>query len=237
MSASKAAQVTVYFWVMKICATTLGETAGDLLSMTLKVGYAQSSMILMCVFLATLIAQMSSKQFRPFLYWAVVLSTSTAGTTLSDYMDRTLELGYAKGSLILALGLAATLSVWRYTEKSLSVDNIRSPRAELFYWTNPLLEYVRDGAGRFPCGRLRFGILRGRGAYRGDSASYYARQCVYANQQNSTFLACVRTNPSVRSHLWRFAYETPVKGRHGLRRHRLLLGSCGSAFRFHSLYH
>lgn len=135
MSASKVAQVTVYFWVMKICATTLGETAGDLLSMTLKVGYAQSSMILMCLFLATLIAQMSSKQFRPFLYWAVVLSTSTAGTTLSDYMDRTLELGYAKGSLILALGLAATLSVWRYTEKSLSVDNIRSPRAELFYWT------------------------------------------------------------------------------------------------------
>ena len=132
---NKVAQVTAGFWVMKICATTLGETAGDLLSMTMKVGYAVSSLILIGLFLATLAGQLLSKRFHPALYWTVVLSTSTAGTTMSDYMDRTLGLGYAKGSLLLVLGLSAVLLAWRLSEKSLSVSHIQKPRAELFYWT------------------------------------------------------------------------------------------------------
>ncbi len=97
----KLPEVTLLFWIMKIAATTLGETAGDLLSMTLKVGYAVSSMLLVGVFLATLVTQLASKRYYPLLYWTVILSTSTAGTTMSDYMDRTLGLGYAKGSLVL----------------------------------------------------------------------------------------------------------------------------------------
>lgn len=131
---SKVAQVTLAFWVMKICATTLGETAGDLVSMTLGVGYAVSSLILIGLFLASLTAQLAVRRFQPPLYWLVILTTSTAGTTMSDYMDRTLGLGYALGSLLLVACLALVLVAWRLTEKSLSVSRIETRRAELFYW-------------------------------------------------------------------------------------------------------
>ena len=132
---NKVPQITFAFWVMKICATTLGETAGDLLSMTLNVGYAVSSLILIGVFAVTLAAQLASKSYHPFLYWTVILSTSTAGTTMSDYMDRTLELGYPTGSAILLSILLCVLAVWRFSVGSLSVSNVRTFRVELFYWT------------------------------------------------------------------------------------------------------
>lgn len=131
---NKVAQVTIYFWIIKICATTLGETAGDLLSMTMNVGYAISSIILISLFLATLAMQLLSSKFHPVLYWSVILTTSTAGTTMSDYMDRTLGLGYAKVSLILVTCLLIVLAVWRFSEKTLSVSNIQTTKAELFYW-------------------------------------------------------------------------------------------------------
>ena len=104
---------------MKICATTLGETAGDLLSMTLKLGYAVSSTILFAAFAVTLIAQLLAKKYHPFLYWMVILSTSTAGTTMSDYMDRTLALGYLAGTSILITILVTVLAVWRLVIGSL----------------------------------------------------------------------------------------------------------------------
>jgi uncharacterized membrane-anchored protein len=153
---SKLPAITLSFWIMKICATTLGETAGDLLSMTLKIGYAISSVILLSFFFTTLLTQLFSKKFHPVIYWAVILSTSTAGTTMSDYMDRTLGLGYAVGSLILVSLLVLTLVVWRATEKSLSVTDIKSMRAEIFYWTAILFsntlgtalgDYLSDNSG------------------------------------------------------------------------------------------
>ena len=153
---NKLPAITLSFWVMKICATTLGETLGDLLSMTLNIGYAMSSALLLTFFLATLLVQLFSKSFHPVIFWAVILATSTAGTTMSDYMDRTLGFGYATGSLILVLLLAATLIVWKYTEKSLSVTNIKSTRGELFYWTAILFsntlgtalgDYLADDSG------------------------------------------------------------------------------------------
>lgn len=131
---NKIPQITIAFWVMKICATTLGETAGDLLSMTLKIGYGLSSLILFSFFLITLTLQLIAKKHNPILYWLVILSTSTAGTTMSDYMDRTLGLGYASGSLILVLLLLMILSVWRWSEKSISVTNINTRKGESFYW-------------------------------------------------------------------------------------------------------
>jgi uncharacterized membrane-anchored protein len=133
-TANKVAKVTLAFWIMKICATTLGETAGDLLSMTMDVGYAVSSIILLGLFLATLVAQLSAKKFHPFLYWSVILTTSTAGTTMSDYMDRTLGLGYTRGMLILLAALLIVLGAWRLTVGSLSVSTIRTRRVEMFYW-------------------------------------------------------------------------------------------------------
>jgi uncharacterized membrane-anchored protein len=131
---NKVAEVTIFFWIMKICATTLGETAGDLLSITMNVGYAISSIILFSLFLVTLIAQLLSKNFHPVLYWSVILTTSTAGTTMSDYMDRTLGLGYATGSLILTTCLLVVLTIWHFSEKTLSVSNIQTVKVELFYW-------------------------------------------------------------------------------------------------------
>src|SRR5258706_7376276 len=100
---NKLPQITAAFWVMKICATTLGETAGDLLSMTLNVGYATSSLILIGAFFIALAAQLRAERFRPALYWTVIVATSTAGTTMSDYIDRSLGLGYATGSGLLIL--------------------------------------------------------------------------------------------------------------------------------------
>lgn len=131
----KLPEITLLFWIMKITATTLGETGGDFLSMTMKVGYAISSLIFIGVFIVSVITQLFSKRYIPVLYWTVIVATSTAGTTMSDYMDRTLKLGYAKGSLILITILLITLALWRWSEKSLSVTNIKTFKGELFYWT------------------------------------------------------------------------------------------------------
>ncbi|WP_447652310.1 COG4705 family protein [Pseudomonas abietaniphila] len=131
---NKLPQITLAFWIMKICATTLGETAGDLLSMTLDVGYAISSLILVSFFVLTLLGQIASNRYKPMLYWSVILSTSTAGTTMSDFMDRSLGMGYAAGSATLIAILAATFFLWHRSQKSLSVHRITSAKGELFYW-------------------------------------------------------------------------------------------------------
>jgi uncharacterized membrane-anchored protein len=125
---NKLPQITLAFWVMKICATTLGETAGDLLSMTLNVGYAISSLILISVFVLTLVTQLMAKTYKPVLYWIVILSTSTAGTTMSDFMDRTLELGYATGSMILIAILIGIFAAWRLSGDSLNVTKVQTFR-------------------------------------------------------------------------------------------------------------
>src|SRR5260370_3446552 len=129
----KFPQITISFWIMKICATTLGETAGELLSMTMHIGYALSSCLLIGLFVTTLVSQLLSKKYHPFLYWTVILSTSTAGTTMSDYMDRTLGLGYEKGTLILVTLLLTILALWRLTTGSVSVTNVRTFKDESFY--------------------------------------------------------------------------------------------------------
>ncbi len=166
---NKLPAITLTFWVMKVCATTLGETAGDLLSMTLDVGYAVSSLILISLFLVSLIAQLRVRNHHPALYWTVILATSTAGTTMSDFMDRTLGLGYATGSAILIGILLATFAAWYLSEKSLAVDNIHSRRGELFYWVAILFsntlgtalgDYLADDSGLgFAGGALLIGSL------------------------------------------------------------------------------
>src|SRR5262245_48549021 len=132
---SKLPQLTAIYWLLKITATTLGETAGDLMSMTMEVGYAVSTVILMSVFLVSVAGQLSAKRHVPWLYWTVILTTSTAGTTMSDWMDRTLGLGYAKGSLLLVSVLVAIFAIWRLTTGSLSVLDVRSVKEEALYWT------------------------------------------------------------------------------------------------------
>lgn len=168
---NKVAAVTLSFWVMKICATTLGETAGDLLSMTLDVGYAFSSLILIGIFLGTLVAQMSAKRFHPLLYWSVILSTSTAGTTMSDYIDRSLGMGYVAGSAMLVSMLVLVLAAWRINVGSLSVANIKSLKVEGFYWAAILVsntlgtalgDFLADSSGLgFAGGALLISTLIG----------------------------------------------------------------------------
>jgi uncharacterized membrane-anchored protein len=165
----KLPQVTLLFWVMKICATTLGETAGDLMSTTLHVGYAMSSVILIGLFFLTVTAQLRAKRYHPALYWLVILSTSIAGTTMSDYMDRSLGLGYAKGSLLLVGILAAIFALWRASAQSFSVENIRTFKAELLYWSAILFsntlgtalgDFLADDSGLgFAGGALLIGSL------------------------------------------------------------------------------
>jgi len=135
VNANKIAQVTAVFWVLKILATTLGETAGDLLSMTLDVGYLASSAILVAIFAGCVGAQLRARRFHPPLFWAVILASSMAGTTISDLLDRTVGLGYLTGSSLLLGTLLVILATWRWVEGTLSVSQVRTPRAERFYWT------------------------------------------------------------------------------------------------------
>jgi uncharacterized membrane-anchored protein len=133
-TSSKVPAVTLGFWVIKIAATTLGETGGDALSMTLNLGYALSSVIFIALFAAAVAAQIAAKRFIPFLYWFVIVATTTAGTTMADFADRSLGIGYAGGAAILFVLLMASLGVWYRSEGSVSVDTVNTPRIEMFYW-------------------------------------------------------------------------------------------------------
>jgi uncharacterized membrane-anchored protein len=131
---NKLPEITLLFWIMKISATTLGETSGDLLSMTLNLGYAESSIILFGLFLVTVIPQLIAKTYHPILYWSVILSTTMVGTTISDYMDRTLNLGYVRGSAILLSILLIIFACWRFSGQPMDVQKIKSRKTELLYW-------------------------------------------------------------------------------------------------------
>ena len=131
---NKVAEITIYFWIMKIFATTLGETSGDFLSMTCNLGYWTSLGITMSFFILILLTQLNSKEFRPSFYWAVIVATTTVGTEISDLMDRTLGLGYMMGSLILFSCLVTALAIWFYKEKNLEVYPIYEKKKEMLFW-------------------------------------------------------------------------------------------------------
>ncbi len=135
---SKVPEVTLTFWILKIAATTLGETGGDALSMTFNLGYAVSSGIFISFLIVTAAAQIRAKSLHPLLYWSVIIATTTAGTTMADFADRSLGIGYVGGSLILFAALMGVLGLWRLTTGSVSVDNIVSPKVEAFYWATIL---------------------------------------------------------------------------------------------------
>ncbi|WP_434109522.1 COG4705 family protein [Paraburkholderia caffeinilytica] len=137
--ASKVPQITLMFWVVKILATTVGETGGDALSMTLKLGYAISSIILLAFFFVTLTAQIGSKRYHPFVYWLVVVATTTVGTTTSDYLDRTVGLGYVKSSFMLFCGVLLILYIWRRVAGKVEFENISTRKEEVFYWLTILV--------------------------------------------------------------------------------------------------
>jgi uncharacterized membrane-anchored protein len=136
---SKVPDVTLAFWVIKIAATTLGETGGDALSMSMHLGYAISSIIFIGILVVTVAAQVSAKSFHPFLYWAVIVATTTTGTTMADFADRSLGIGYTGGAAILFVLLMAALGVWYWAAGSISIDTITTPKVEMYYWGAILL--------------------------------------------------------------------------------------------------
>ena len=161
-------EVALAFWVIKIAATTLGETGGDAASMTMNLGYALSSVVFFGVFVALVAWQVAVRTFHPFLYWAVIVATTTAGTTMADFADRSLGVGYTGGSLILFALVLLTLGLWWKAEGSVSVTNIVSPRVETFYWLTILFsntlgtalgDFLADSGPGYEGGALIFAAI------------------------------------------------------------------------------
>lgn len=131
---AKVPEVTLGFWLIKIAATTLGETGGDAVSMSMNLGYLVGTVIFAAIFLAAVVAQVKAKGFYPFLYWTTIIATTTVGTTLADFADRSLGIGYAGGSSLLLALLLGSLFIWHHALGSVSVSTVSSPKAEAFYW-------------------------------------------------------------------------------------------------------
>jgi len=166
MTASKVPEVTFGFWIVKIAATTLGETGGDTLSMTWDLGYLVSSIIFLALLMFFAVLQIAARKFHPFLYWATIIASTMAGTTMADFADRSLGIGYAGGSLLLFGCLMASLGLWYRVEGSVSVATINTPRVEAFYWITitfsqtlgtALGDWVADSGPGYLGGALFFG--------------------------------------------------------------------------------
>jgi uncharacterized membrane-anchored protein len=166
---SKVPEVTLIFWVIKILATTVGETGGDAVSMSLGLGYLVSTAIFFIIFMGAVAVQMYSKSFHPVTYWVTIIATTTLGTTLADYADRSLGVGYAGGSFLLLALLVLSLFVWYRSMGSIAVETVSSPKSEVFYWITIMFsqtlgtalgDWVADTKGLgYAASALIFGVL------------------------------------------------------------------------------
>jgi len=166
---SKVPEVTLIFWIIKIFATTLGETGGDALSMSMNLGYLLSTGIFAVIFVAAVVVQILMKRFHPVVYWVTIIATTTVGTTLADFADRSLGIGYVGGTTILFSLLMASLFIWKRTLGSVAVDTVNSPKSEMFYWVTIMFsqtlgtalgDWTADTAGLgYSGGALVFGAL------------------------------------------------------------------------------
>lgn len=166
---SKVPEVTLGFWIIKILATTLGETGGDSVSMSMGLGYLTASAIFLALFLVVVAAQIKTRRFRPWLYWATIIATTTVGTTLADFADRSLGIGYAGGSALLLALLLGSLFTWYRSQGSVAVDTVVSARSEAFYWITILFsqtlgtalgDWTADSSGLgYAASALVFGAL------------------------------------------------------------------------------
>ena len=163
----KVPEITLGFWIIKIAATTLGETGGDAVTMSLGLGYALGTLIFAALFAALLTAELATDRFRPFLYWSVVIATTTVGTTLADFADRSLGIGYPGGTLLLAACLAVSLGIWRWSEGRIASTAITTRKVEVHYWVTILFsqtlgtalgDWTADGFG-YGGGALVFGTM------------------------------------------------------------------------------
>lgn len=168
---TKVPEITLIFWIIKIAATTLGETAGDAVSMSMDLGYLVGTVIFAAIFLVTVVAQIKAKGFHPSLYWATIIATTTVGTTLADFADRSLGIGYAGGSSILFALLMASLAIWHRSQGTVSVDAISSPKAEMFYWVTIMFSQTLGTAlGDWTADTAGLGYLGGMMIFGGQLA-------------------------------------------------------------------
>ena len=165
---SKIPEVTIGFWIIKVLATTLGETAGDTVSMTINLGYLISTAIFLGALILLVAAQIAARRFRPFLYWATIVASTTAGTTMADFADRSLGIGYPGGSLILFACVMGSLAVWYWSQGTVSVQTVNTPVVEAFYWLTitfsqtlgtALGDWVADAGLGYRGGAVVFGVL------------------------------------------------------------------------------
>ncbi|HUD57986.1 MAG TPA: hypothetical protein VMQ99_00650 [Acetobacteraceae bacterium] len=131
---SKVPEVTLFFWIIKIAATTMGETGGDTVTMTLNWGYLLGTALFLGLLIVLVTAQIFAKRFHPFLYWATIVASTTFGTTMADFADRSLGIGYAGGSILLSSCLVAVLGLWYWSQRTISVNTVTTPKVEAFYW-------------------------------------------------------------------------------------------------------
>jgi uncharacterized membrane-anchored protein len=131
---SKVPEVTLVFWIIKIAATTLGETGGDSVTMTFNWGYLAGTSLFLCLLIVLVIAQILARKFHPFLYWGTIVASTTFGTTMADFADRSLGIGYTGGSTLLFVSLMAVLGLWYWSEGTISVNTVSTPKVEAFYW-------------------------------------------------------------------------------------------------------
>ena len=158
----KVPEVTLLFWIIKIAATTLGETGGDAVSMSMNLGYLVGTAIFATVFALAVWAQIKSRHFQPVLYWSTIIATTTVGTTLADFADRTLGIGYAGGTALLATLLIASFAIWQRTMGSVSIATVSSPKAEAFYWVTIMFSQTLGTAlGDWTAGTAGLGYTGG----------------------------------------------------------------------------
>src|SRR3954468_7939220 len=131
---SKVPEVTFFFWILKIAATTLGETGGDTITMTLNWGYLAGTALFLVLLMVLVLAQIRAKAFHPVLYWATIVASTTFGTTMADFADRSLGIGYTGGSSLLFVCLMAVLGVWYWSQGTVAVNTVSTPKVEAFYW-------------------------------------------------------------------------------------------------------
>jgi uncharacterized membrane-anchored protein len=162
MASGKVPAVTLVFWIIKVLATTLGETGGDAVSMSMNLGYLVGTAIFASIFVAAVYAQTSAEKFHPMLYWTTIIASTTVGTTLADFADRSLGIGYAGGTTILFALLMASLFTWHRTLGSISVDTVSSPKSEVFYWVTIMFSQTLGTAlGDWTADSARLGYVGG----------------------------------------------------------------------------
>ncbi len=211
---NKVPEVTLAFWIIKIAATTLGETGGDTVTMTLKWGYLAGTALFLCVLAALVAAQILAKRFNRFLYWATIVASTTFGTTMADFADRSLGVGYGGGSMLLFACLIAVLGLWYASQGTISVNTVNTPKAEAFYWAAITFSQTLGTAlGDWTAAAGGLGYERGAARICRRSRPGRRTLPVDGRLPRAAVLVRLHSDPAARRYRRRFSRQTSGQGR------------------------